>query len=176
MNCSPRPVAGSIQLFGIHACWKERTRSATVSIAFRRSAGVSSYARFRVARGTSSDSERPLTLGGAESVAWEPMQSFDYVALGHLHGPQIRGGEHIRYSGSLLKYSFSEATQRKGVTLVEVGSEGVTQIAHHPLLPRRDVRVLEGELAHCWPKGPLTPTPMTICWCASPTATPFSTP
>ena len=48
---------------------------------------------------------------------------------------------------ALLKYSFSEATQRKGVTLVEVGSEGVTQIAHHPLLPRRDVRVLEGELA-----------------------------
>ena len=107
--------------------------------------------------GTASDSERPLTLGGAESVAWDPMQGFDYVALGHLHGPQIRGGEHIRYSGSLLKYSFSEATQRKGVTLVEVGSEGVTQIAHHPLLPRRDVRVLEGKLDQLLAQGATDP-------------------
>ncbi|MGO3056812.1 exonuclease SbcCD subunit D [Halomonas sp. AOP43-A1-21] len=96
--------------------------------------------------GSASDSERPLTLGGAESVAWEPMQGFDYVALGHLHGPQYRGGEHIRYSGSLLKYSFSEARQRKGVTLVDIGKEGITGIEHRPLVPRREVRVLEGEL------------------------------
>ena len=96
--------------------------------------------------GSASDSERPLTLGGAESVAWEPMQGFDYVALGHLHGPQYRGGEHIRYSGSLLKYSFSEARQRKGVTLVDIGNEGVTGIEHRPLVPKREVRVLEGEL------------------------------
>lgn len=95
--------------------------------------------------GSASDSERPLTLGGAESVAWEPMQDFDYVALGHLHGPQYRGGEHIRYSGSLLKYSFSEANQRKGVTLVDIGSRGV-RCAYRPLLPKRNVRVLEGEL------------------------------
>ncbi|WP_030073632.1 exonuclease SbcCD subunit D [Halomonas alkaliantarctica] len=103
--------------------------------------------------GSASDSERPLTLGGAESVAWEPMQSFDYVALGHLHGPQYRGGEHIRYSGSLLKYSFSEANQRKGVTLVDIGSEGVSQIEHRPLTPRREVRVLEGELAELLAQG-----------------------
>ncbi|WP_445011626.1 exonuclease SbcCD subunit D [Vreelandella stevensii] len=103
--------------------------------------------------GAASDSERPLTLGGAESVAWEPMQGFDYVALGHLHGPQYRGSEHIRYSGSLLKYSFSEATQRKGVTLVEMGSEGLVSITQHPLTPRRDVRVLEGELAQLLAMG-----------------------
>ncbi|OAZ91446.1 exonuclease SbcCD subunit D [Halomonas sp. G11] len=96
--------------------------------------------------GSASDSERPLTLGGAESVAWEPMQSFDYVALGHLHGPQYRGGEHIRYSGSLLKYSFSEASQRKGVTLVDIDEQGVRHIEHRPLTPRLDVRILEGEL------------------------------
>lgn len=96
--------------------------------------------------GSASDSERPLTLGGAESVAWEPMQSFDYVALGHLHGPQYRGGEHIRYSGSLLKYSFSEASQRKGITLVDIDEQGVCHIEHRPLTPRLDVRVLEGEL------------------------------
>ncbi|GEN27244.1 nuclease SbcCD subunit D [Halovibrio variabilis] len=97
--------------------------------------------------GSASDSERPLTLGGAESVAWEPMQHFDYVALGHLHGPQYRGGEHIRYSGSLLKYSFSEASQRKGVTLVDIEASGVTQIEQIPLTPHREVRVLEGEIA-----------------------------
>ncbi|WP_447043597.1 exonuclease SbcCD subunit D [Vreelandella sp. H-I2] len=96
--------------------------------------------------GSASDSERPLTLGGAENVAWEPMQHFDYVALGHLHGPQYRGGEHIRYSGSLLKYSFSEASQRKGVTLVELGVNGVTKIDQMTLMPSREVRVLEGEL------------------------------
>ncbi|WP_447553695.1 exonuclease SbcCD subunit D [Vreelandella sp. EE22] len=95
---------------------------------------------------SASDSERPLNLGGAESVAWEPMQGFDYVALGHLHGPQYRGGEHIRYSGSLLKYSFSEARQRKGITLIDVARSGVSSIEHRPLMPRRNVRVLEGEL------------------------------
>ncbi|WP_447529501.1 exonuclease SbcCD subunit D [Vreelandella sp. TE19] len=95
---------------------------------------------------SASDSERPLNLGGAESVAWEPMQGFDYVALGHLHGPQYRGGEHIRYSGSLLKYSFSEARQRKGVTLVDIDEQGQVNFEHRPLTPRREVRVLEGEL------------------------------
>lgn len=96
--------------------------------------------------GSASDSERPLTLGGAESVAWEPMQGFDYVALGHLHGPQYRGGEHIRYSGSILKYSFSEARQNKGVTLVDIDASGVTQLQQRRLIPSREVRVLEGEI------------------------------
>ncbi|MEX2320714.1 MAG: exonuclease SbcCD subunit D, partial [Saccharospirillum sp.] len=61
-----------------------------------------------------SDSERPLSLGGADTVRWQPMRDFDYVALGHLHAPQFRGEAHIRYSGSLMKYSFSEVTQKKG--------------------------------------------------------------
>ncbi|SHM08213.1 exonuclease SbcCD subunit D [Vreelandella subglaciescola] len=99
-----------------------------------------------VAGGSASDSERPLSLGGAESVAWAPMRNFDYVALGHLHGPQYRGEAHIRYSGSLLKYSFSEASHNKGVTLVDMDASGVTNIAHVALTPERNVRVLEGEL------------------------------
>lgn len=74
------------------------------------------------------------------------MQGFDYVALGHLHGPQYRGGEHIRYSGSILKYSFSEARQHKGVTLVDLDAGGVTKIEQITLLPSREVRVLEGEI------------------------------
>lgn len=99
-----------------------------------------------VAGGSASDSERPLSLGGAESVAWAPMRNFDYVALGHLHGPQYRGEAHIRYSGSLLKYSFSEASHNKGVMLVDIDASGVTNIAHVALTPERNVRVLEGEL------------------------------
>ena len=97
-----------------------------------------------------SESERPLSIGGADTVAWQPMVPFDYVALGHLHAPQFRGKEHIRYSGSLLKYSFSEVNQPKGVTLVEL--EGglapmPAKITKLPLYPIRDMRVIEGEFA-----------------------------
>jgi exonuclease SbcD len=67
-----------------------------------------------------SDSERPLQIGGADRVSYQPCVDFDYVALGHLHSPQYKGEEHIRYSGSIMKYSFSEQNQKKGVTLVEV--------------------------------------------------------
>jgi len=67
-----------------------------------------------------SDSERPLSIGGADRVSYAPFIDFDYVALGHLHSPQYKGQEHIRYSGSILKYSFSEQHQKKGFTLVEM--------------------------------------------------------
>lgn len=97
-----------------------------------------------VAGGEASESERPLSVGGADTVSWQPMQGFDYVALGHLHAPQWRGAEHLRYSGSLLKYSFSEVSQRKGVVLVDLKAGEATQIEERPLHPRRDMRVLEG--------------------------------
>ena len=97
-----------------------------------------------------SESERPLSIGGADSVAWEPMRVFDYVALGHLHAPQYRGEQHIRYSGSLLKYSFSEVTQQKGVTLVDI-DDGLAPmppvIEKIHLQPRRDMRIIEGAFA-----------------------------
>ncbi len=73
-----------------------------------------------------SESERPLSVGGADRVSYSPMLEFDYVALGHLHSPQYRGKPHIRYSGSILKYSFSEQHQKKGVTLVEVSEKSQT--------------------------------------------------
>lgn len=99
-----------------------------------------------------SDSERRLSIGGADRVSYQPLQSFDYVALGHLHAPQYKGAEHIRYSGSLLKYSFSEHKQRKGVTLVEIGEQG-TSWQHLPLIPRRDMRVIEGTLEELVEQG-----------------------
>ena len=92
-----------------------------------------------------SESERPLSIGGADAVSAELFKSFDYVALGHLHNPQHKNAEHIRYSGSILKYSFSEQLQQKGVTLVEMDTTGLKSTTHLPLIPLRDMRILEGE-------------------------------
>jgi exonuclease SbcD len=61
-----------------------------------------------------------------------------------LHAPQYKGKEHIRYSGSLLKYSFSEYKQKKGITLVELGEKGLVSTKDLPLTPQKDVRVIEG--------------------------------
>ncbi len=97
-----------------------------------------------VAGGEPSDSERLLSVGGADSVGSAVLQDFAYVALGHLHAPQTRGSETIRYAGSLLKYSFSEVNQPKGVTLVDIQPGGHVTTERHPLQPRREVRILEG--------------------------------
>jgi len=104
-----------------------------------------------------SDSERPLQIGGADRVSYEPCLDFAYVALGHLHSPQFKGAEHIRYSGSLMKYSFSEQHQKKGVTLVEVNQEGLVAQTHLPLSPLRDMRIIEGELATIIEQGEVDP-------------------
>ncbi len=99
-----------------------------------------------LAGGEVSESERPLSLGGADQVAAEHFNDFTYAALGHLHGPQSKGAEHIRYSGSPLKYSFSEERQKKSVTLVELTGNRLEKIDKLPLKPLRDMRVLEGAL------------------------------
>lgn len=104
-----------------------------------------------------SESERPLSIGGADRVSYQPCAGFDYVALGHLHSPQHRGGEHVRYSGSILKYSFSEQNQDKGVTLVEVDSNGLAGTKHLPLLPLRDMRIVEGEMQTILEQGAVDP-------------------
>jgi exonuclease SbcD len=100
-----------------------------------------------------SDSERPLSIGGADRVPAELFKPYTYAALGHLHGPQHRGAEHVRYSGSILKYSFSEAAQRKSVTLVDVDPGGALTISQRALRPLRDLRVLEGSLEELLAKG-----------------------
>ena len=96
--------------------------------------------------GIETESERPLTLGGADTVDASLFSSFHYTALGHLHRHQSVGGSHIRYSGSLLKYSFSEVDHRKGVLLVDMDEQGACNVEHVPLTPRRDVRRIEGYL------------------------------
>ncbi|MFV0594809.1 exonuclease SbcCD subunit D [Shewanella sp.] len=98
--------------------------------------------------GSESESERPLSIGGADKISPRLFSEFDYVALGHLHGPQYKGSEHVRYSGSILKYSFSEQHQHKSVTLVDIAAQTPAQIQLLPLTALRDVRIIEGELAH----------------------------
>ena len=104
-----------------------------------------------------SESERPLSIGGADRVSVEPFKAFDYVALGHLHNPQHKGETHIRYSGSILKYSFSEQRQQKGVTLVEMDNTGLKSTTHLPLKPIRDMRTLEGDLESLLKQGATDP-------------------
>lgn len=99
-----------------------------------------------VAGGEESESERPLSVGGAGTVSPAHFSPFSYVALGHLHRPQCTGGDHIRYSGSLMKYSFSETAHRKSVTLAEIDRNGKTATREFSLSPRRDVRCVEGLL------------------------------
>lgn len=99
-----------------------------------------------VVGGAVSESERPLSVGGSGAVAAELFQGFDFVALGHLHRPQTIGGR-IHYAGSLLKYSLSEADHLKTVSLVELGAHGGVRIEPMALQPRRDLRILKGELA-----------------------------
>ena len=89
-----------------------------------------------------SDSEE-LSVGGADQVSAEVFRGCDYVALGHLHRPQnIKPA--IRYSGTPLKYSFSEAKDRKSVTLVELKEKGDLSIREIPLVPLRDMKEIKG--------------------------------
>ncbi len=99
-----------------------------------------------VAGAVESQSERPLVVGGSASVGARCFEGLDYVALGHLHRPQSVGREAVRYSGSLLKYSFAEADHDKSVTIVELDERGACLTEKVPLSPRRDVRVLRGTL------------------------------
>ncbi|WP_133407492.1 exonuclease SbcCD subunit D [Parashewanella tropica] len=108
--------------------------------------------------GIDSESERPLSVGGADKISAALFEPFDYVALGHLHGPQYKGAEHVRYSGSPLKYSFSETSQKKSVTLVEFFNDSnKPQISLLPLTSPRDVRVIDGELETILEEGKTDP-------------------
>ena len=103
--------------------------------------------------GEESDSERPLSVGGAGRVSTKHFLDFNYVALGHLHGRQFKGAQHIRYSGSILKYSFSEEKHKKSVTLIDLNAEGQCDIEEIELHSLRDMRVLEGSLNDLLAKG-----------------------
>jgi DNA repair protein SbcD/Mre11 len=99
-----------------------------------------------LADGQESESERLLSVGGAKAVSPARFEGFHYVALGHLHRPQTLAGGRIRYAGSPLAYSFSEAGHAKSVTLVELDAAGGAHAEEIPLTPKRALRRLEGTL------------------------------
>lgn len=85
-----------------------------------------------------------LSIGGSDNVDAGVFDPFDYVALGHLHGPQNVDGDRIRYCGTPLKYSFSEAHHVKSVTVIEMGKKGEQSLRTVPLVPKRDMLDLRG--------------------------------
>ena len=89
-------------------------------------------------------SERTLSVGGSEQVSPHVFKNFHYTALGHLHGPQRMGADHIRYSGSPLKYSFDEQGQKKSFTIIDMDTKGNVDISTIPVAAKRDVVILEG--------------------------------
>ncbi len=93
-----------------------------------------------------SESERPLSIGGSEYVSAELFKSFHYTALGHLHKAHYVLNETIRYSGSPLKYSSSEANHEKGFLIVEMDQDGQVSISKRVFKPRRDLRIVEGTI------------------------------
>ena len=99
-----------------------------------------------------------LSVGGSDNVDASVFDAFDYVALGHIHGPQNIGSDRIRYCGTPLKYSFSEADHRKSVTVVTLGQKGALKIGLRPLTARHDLRVLRGSFAQLTDKAFYTAT------------------
>ena len=96
-----------------------------------------------VAGAAACESEEP-SVGGLDCVDAALFDGFDYVALGHLHSPQKVGRDTLRYCGTPLKYSFSEAHQHKSAAFVELGPKGKVTLSTAPLTPKHDLRELRG--------------------------------
>jgi len=93
-----------------------------------------------------SESAGTQSVGLVEKIGYDCFDDFDYAALGHIHSPQQIGREQVRYAGSPLKYSLSEALSDKSVPIITLGKKGDVRISLHPLKPRRDLRHLKGEM------------------------------
>lgn len=100
---------------------------------------------YEVAELETSESERPLSIGGTDLIDGNIFKDFDYVALGHLHGRQRIGSDNMRYSGSLLKYSFSEVKQKKSVPVLNIEDKKI-DIDLKDLKPIRDLRIIKGNI------------------------------
>lgn len=92
-----------------------------------------------------SDSE-VSSLGTLDNVDFTVFDKFDYAALGHIHKPQSMGRKEVRYSGSPLKYSFSEVNQKKSVSIIEINKKHKINIETYPLEPLHDMREIKGSL------------------------------
>lgn len=89
------------------------------------------------------DSEE-LSIGGQDNISASLFADFDYVALGHIHGPQHIEQETVRYCGTPLKYSFSEVNHKKSATIIELKEKGIVELTTVPLIPKRDMRKIKG--------------------------------
>ena len=94
--------------------------------------------------GASTCESEEISVGGSDNVDASVFEDFDYVALGHIHGPQNIGSNQIRYCGTPLKYSFSEETHHKSVTVVNLAKKGDLELQLRPLTPRHDLRSIRG--------------------------------
>ena len=107
--------------------------------------------------GSATCESEEISVGGTDNVDAAVFADFDYVALGHIHGPQNAGGDRIRYCGTPLKYSFSEASHKKSVTVVQLEEKGTFHMHTIPLVPRHDMRQLRGRYeevtAKCFYEG-----------------------
>ena len=97
--------------------------------------------------GASACESEEISVGGSDNVDASVFENFDYVALGHIHGPQNIGSNRIRYCGTPLKYSFSEETHHKSVTVVNLSTKGELELQLRPLTPRHDLRSIRGSFA-----------------------------
>ncbi|MFD1032187.1 exonuclease SbcCD subunit D [Metaplanococcus flavidus] len=123
---------------GIKAKWDPAARHVFVGHAF-----VTSYGEQEE---NTSDSERPLAIGGAEHVSAAHLEDFHYSALGHLHKAHFVRNETIRYAGSPLKYSISEENHQKGYLVIDLDSAGEVTVEKRLLEPRRNMRRVEGTI------------------------------
>ena len=98
------------------------------------------------AGGSPSESERPLSIGGYDRISDTVFAPYDYTALGHLHRPQktAADSEKMQYSGSLMRYSFDEVNQKKGVIVGTIDGNGEVHTTFHGLTPLHEVRILKG--------------------------------
>ncbi|MBR0026547.1 MAG: exonuclease SbcCD subunit D [Clostridia bacterium] len=94
-----------------------------------------------------------ISVGGSDNVDVSAFEDFDYVALGHIHGPQNIGSSRVRYCGTPLKYSFSETEHYKSVTVAELGGKGELTLHTVPLVPRHDMREIRGSFAQLTDKA-----------------------
>lgn len=97
--------------------------------------------------GASRSESEEISIGGSDNVNADVFAPFDYVALGHIHSPQNCGSDHIRYCGTPLKYSFSEAKDHKSVTVVELAEKGKVSYRTVELVPQHDLVELKGTYA-----------------------------
>ena len=103
--------------------------------------------------GASTCESEEISVGGSDNVDASVFADFDYVALGHIHGPQNIGCSRIRYCGTPLKYSFSEVELHKSVTVAELGAKGELTLRLVPLIPRHDLREIRGSFVQLTDKA-----------------------